>query len=84
MGKRLLAFKELKDHGVNYKRRRLGDLERLGQFPRRVPIGPRHVAWVEQEIDDWVEARINARSGERPKKMPRRNAGANPVSKSPV
>ena len=30
-------------------------------FPRRVSIGPRAVAWVEQEVLDWVEARIRLR-----------------------
>lgn len=30
-------------------------------FPRRVSIGPRAVAWVEQEVLDWVEARIRQR-----------------------
>ncbi|MGE0082446.1 MAG: AlpA family phage regulatory protein [Thiohalomonadaceae bacterium] len=30
-------------------------------FPRPVPLGGRSVGWVEAEIDEWVEARINAR-----------------------
>lgn len=30
-------------------------------FPRPVPLGGRTVGWVEAEIDEWVEARINAR-----------------------
>lgn len=32
-------------------------LERDGQFPRRVAIGPRSVAWKEDEIAAWIEAR---------------------------
>jgi prophage regulatory protein len=30
-------------------------------FPRPVKIGPRAVAWVEQEISEWVAARIEER-----------------------
>lgn len=32
-------------------------LERDGQFPKRVAIGPRSVAWKEDEIAAWIEAR---------------------------
>jgi len=28
--------------------------ERAGRFPRRVKIGPNRVAWIRQEIDDWI------------------------------
>lgn len=35
--------------------------ERLGLFPQRVPLGPRAVGWVEQEIEQWVEGRIRQR-----------------------
>ena len=29
------------------------------QFPRQIKLGPRAVGWVEKEIDDWIERRIN-------------------------
>ena len=32
-------------------------LERAGQFPRRVQIGPRAVGWYEDEIAHWIESR---------------------------
>lgn len=32
-------------------------LERDGLFPKRVAIGPRSVAWREDEIAEWVAAR---------------------------
>src|SRR5262245_51597300 len=35
-------------------------MERLG-FPKPVKIGARSVAWIEEEVDAWVEARIAAR-----------------------
>lgn len=34
--------------------------EKQGQFPKRRKIGPRLVAWVENEIDEWCETRTAA------------------------
>lgn len=31
------------------------------EFPRRVQLGARGVAWVEAEVDEWIQARIAAR-----------------------
>ena len=35
------------------------DLIRKGQFPSQVNLGPRAVGWVANEIEDWIEARID-------------------------
>jgi len=32
-----------------------------GEFPRPVKLGPRAVAWVEDEVTEWIEARIAER-----------------------
>lgn len=32
-------------------------LERAGQFPKRLTIGPRSVGWYEHEVDQWLTAR---------------------------
>lgn len=32
-----------------------------GDFPAPVPLGSASVAWVESEIDTWIERRIEAR-----------------------
>lgn len=32
-----------------------------GSFPRPVAIGARAVAWVEADIDDWIQAAIDRR-----------------------
>jgi hypothetical protein len=29
-------------------------LERAGQFPRRVQVGPNRVAWLASEIEEWI------------------------------
>ena len=31
-----------------------------GTFPKQIPIGDRAVAWIDDEIFDWRDARINA------------------------
>ncbi len=35
------------------------DLIRKGKFPSQVNLGPRAVGWVENEIVEWIEARID-------------------------
>jgi len=42
------------------KRERIRQLEKLGQFPRRIPISPTCNVWVEAEIDQWIADRIYA------------------------
>ena len=32
-----------------------------GIFPKSVPLGGRAVGWVEQEVEDWIVARIEER-----------------------
>jgi len=60
--RRLLTYDELRDHGVPYTRQHLDNLERAGKFPKRVAIGEFRIGWVEQEVDDYIEAKISARS----------------------
>lgn len=43
---------------VGFGRTKLYELIRQGRFPEQVKIGPRTVAFVESEIDEWVEATI--------------------------
>ena len=33
-----------------------------GTFPQNINLGARSVAWLESEIDAWMQARINQRS----------------------
>ena len=32
-----------------------------GEFPKPVPLGGRNVAWVESEVDAWINERIQLR-----------------------
>lgn len=33
-----------------------------GRFPRRIEISKRAVAWVEEEIEQWMNSKINLRN----------------------
>ncbi|EDS7164697.1 AlpA family transcriptional regulator [Salmonella enterica] len=43
---------------VGFGRTKLYELIRQGRFPEQVKIGPRTVAFVESEIEEWIEATI--------------------------
>jgi prophage regulatory protein len=60
---RLLSKKELKLL-VLYSPQHVQRLEDAGRFPKRVRLGngPRsRVGWIEQEVLDWLQKRIEAR-----------------------
>lgn len=63
---RLLAFNRLfPEKGIGYSKVHLGRLEKVGSFPKRVRLGPKgRVAWIEAEIDEWIEARAAERDNE--------------------
>lgn len=48
--KQLLAKVPLSD-------RHILDLEKQGKFPKRIVLSARSVAWVENEVDEWIEQR---------------------------
>jgi prophage regulatory protein len=47
--------------GVSYSRAHLFRLIRAGRFPKPIKLGENRNAFVEAEIDQWIEARIAAR-----------------------
>jgi prophage regulatory protein len=55
--RRLIRRDELKRR-VPYSLTHVWRLERRGQFPKRIVIGENRVAWVEAEVEAWLEARI--------------------------
>ena len=50
---------------IGLKTTELYELIKQDRFPRPVPLGRRAVAWLEDEVDAWIEARIQARSAQR-------------------
>ena len=57
---KVIRFPELKSR-VGYSRMHIFRLEKAGKFPRRVQLGPNSVAWVEAEIDAWIQSRVDER-----------------------
>jgi prophage regulatory protein len=63
MTERLLRFADLKsEKSIPWTRMHLDRLEKAGKFPQRVRLSPSTVAWVENEIDNFLAAKVAARS----------------------
>ena len=59
--RRLLNSKQLLDIGIRFSREHRWRLEAANKFPRRIYLGPQTVAWFEDEVLDWLEARAAER-----------------------
>ena len=46
---------------VLYSRAHIARLEEAGTFPKRVKLGQHRVGWVESEIMEWMQKRIDER-----------------------
>ena len=63
MTRKLVSKKELKSvYGIPYCFAHIARLETAGQFPKRIRLGACRVAWVAEEVDDWIEERIANRA----------------------
>lgn len=57
--RRLVSFADLKPRfGISYTRRYLLTLENQRKFPARVPVGDHRVAWVESEVQAWIDRKV--------------------------
>ena len=62
MTRKLVSKKELKSvYGIPYCPAHISRLESAGTFPKRVTLGAFRVAWVAEEVDEWIEVRIASR-----------------------
>mgnify|MGYP000418647628 FL=1 len=57
---RMLSKRQLKEL-VLYSPQHIARLEAAGQFPLRVKLGNNRVGWVESEVLDWLQTKIDAR-----------------------
>ena len=63
---KLLSFPELKTvKGVPFSRQHVARLVAAGKFPAPVKLGEATNAWVEAELDEWLDARVKASIGRR-------------------
>ena len=59
---RIISYAELKPRfGIRWTRKHIIELVRAGRFPHPVHLGGQTVGWPENEIDDWLKARIAER-----------------------
>jgi len=57
---KLLSKKQVREK-VLYSPQHIARLEAAGQFPKRVRLGQGRVGWVEDEVEDWLKARVAER-----------------------
>ena len=57
---KVLSKKEVRSL-VLYSPQHIARLEKAGLFPKRVQLGPNRVGWIESEILDWLQIRIDDR-----------------------
>ena len=57
---RILSKRQLKEL-VLYSNSHVGRLEKAGKFPKRIQLGPNRVGWVETEVMDWFQQRLDCR-----------------------
>jgi prophage regulatory protein len=63
MTQKLVSKKELKSvYGVPYSFAHIARLEAAGQFPPRVRLGACRVAWLSEEVQNWIDERVANRN----------------------
>ena len=62
MTQKLVNKKELKTvYGIPYSFVHIGRLEHAGRFPQRIRLGECRVAWLAEEVDEWIAERVALR-----------------------
>ncbi|NDE90126.1 MAG: AlpA family phage regulatory protein [Alphaproteobacteria bacterium] len=54
---KLLSRKQLKEI-IPYSTMQIYRLEKAGEFPKRVKIGKQRVAWLEADVQKWIESKL--------------------------
>jgi len=57
---RILSKRQLKEM-VLYSPQHVARLEKAGTFPMRIQLGPNRVGWVEDEVLNWLQERLDRR-----------------------
>ena len=61
--RRFLRLPEVK-HARGYGRTSIYEKIKTGEFPKPYPLGARAVCWLEEDIEAWIDSRIQAAGGE--------------------
>lgn len=57
---RLLRLAQVRDK-TGLKRSQIYEYMKTGAFPKSIKIGPSSVAWLESEIEEWINQKLNNR-----------------------
>jgi prophage regulatory protein len=59
---KLIIFERLSlEKGIEYSRDHLRRKVATGEFPKPISVSSRRIAWIEAEIDEWIERRAAQR-----------------------
>lgn len=62
MAGRVICFQGLRAiKGIPWSRMHIARLEKSGEFPKHLQLGRGTVAWLETEIDEWLQSRLDKR-----------------------
>ena len=62
MTQKLVSKKELKSvYGIPYSFVHIARLEHAGVFPKRIKLGECRVAWLAEEVENWIAERVALR-----------------------
>jgi prophage regulatory protein len=59
---RILTFNDLKARGIPYCREQIHRKAKAGEFPAPISLSSRRIAWLEAEIDAWIEEKTTQRA----------------------
>jgi prophage regulatory protein len=59
---KLLSREDLRARGIRWSRQHLDRMVKAGEFPRPLKLGAGTCAWLEPEINAWIEARAAERT----------------------
>ena len=63
MTQKLVSKKDLRlVFGVPYSFAHIARLEAAGQFPKRLRLGACRVAWLSEEVQNWIDERVALRN----------------------
>jgi prophage regulatory protein len=57
----IISSEDLPAKGITFTARYRRRLIEAGKFPKPFRLGERRLAWIEEEIDQWIAARVAAR-----------------------
>jgi len=57
MGERLLTIDQVAEV-TTLSATEIGRREKAGEFPKRMKLGPKRVAWIGSEIEAWIQETI--------------------------